>query len=454
MKKSLLYIFFIFSLPLKAEILSIDSCRVLALQYNKERQQATLVTEQAEYVRRSAKAMFLPNFSIQGLGLYDTGKGTQTLDFNSMLSPMLSGLGQMLAGMGATLPDISLPGYDLKYKIGWIYSGNLVMVQPIYMGGRIRSGYAMAKTAVGIARQNERLTDAQVIQQADEAYAKVVKAMELVEVAQRYQMMLTELDRNVESAVRHGLRMPNERMKVQVKMDEVELQLRRAQNGVRLAKMNLCHVIGRPLLDNVEVSAEYPVVADLIDLPTTDISLRPELAILDAQAEMATQQVYLVRAEMLPQVGLLAKYGYLNGIEFNNKTLFEGWNFAGGITVNIPLYHFGEHVNKIKAAKIREEQARLERENKGEMMMLELMQAANNYDEARMEVQLTAKSLEQAEANVKLSKQQYEAGFETLSDYLEAQAQWQQTYETKVDANFRLYLSGVAYLKAAGRLVE
>lgn len=454
MKKSLLYIFFIFSLPLKAGILSIDSCRVLALQYNKERQQATLVTEQAEYVRRSAKAMFLPNFSIQGLGLYDTGKGTQTLDFNSMLSPMLSGLGQMLAGMGATLPDISLPGYDLKYKIGWIYSGNLVMVQPIYMGGRIRSGYAMAKTAVGIARQNERLTDAQVIQQADEAYAKVVKAMELVEVAQRYQMMLTELDRNVESAVRHGLRMPNERMKVQVKMDEVELQLRRAQNGVRLAKMNLCHVIGRPLLDNVEVSAEYPLVADLIDLPTTDISLRPELAILDAQAEMATQQVHLVRAEMLPQVGLLAKYGYLNGIEFNNKTLFEGWNFAGGITVNIPLYHFGEHVNKIKAAKIREEQARLERENKGEMMMLELMQAANNYDEARMEVQLTAKSLEQAEANVKLSKQQYEAGFETLSDYLEAQAQWQQTYETKVDANFRLYLSGVAYLKAAGRLVE
>lgn len=454
MKKSLLYIFFIFSLPLKAEILSIDSCRVLALQYNKERQQAALVTEQAEYVRRSAKAMFLPNFSIQGLGLYDTGKGTQTLDFNSMLSPMLSGLGQMLAGMGATLPDISLPGYDLKYKIGWIYSGNIVMVQPIYMGGRIRSGYAMAKTAVGIARQNERLTDAQVIQQADEAYAKVVKAMELVEVAQRYQMMLTELDRNVESAVRHGLRMPNERMKVQVKMDEVELQLRRAQNGVRLAKMNLCHVIGRPLLDNVEVSAEYPVVADLIDLPTTDISLRPELAILDAQAEMATQQVHLVRAEMLPQVGLLAKYGYLNGIEFNNKTLFEGWNFAGGITVNIPLYHFGEHVNKIKAAKIREEQARLERENKGEMMMLELMQAANNYDEARMEVQLTAKSLEQAEANVKLSKQQYEAGFETLSDYLEAQAQWQQTYETKVDANFRLYLSGVAYLKAAGRLVE
>ena len=35
-----------------------------------------------------------------------------------------------------------------------------------------------------------------------------------------------------------------------------------------------------------------------------------------------------------------------------------------------------------------------------------------------------------------------------------AQAQWQQANETNVDASYRLYLASVAYLKAAGRLVE
>jgi outer membrane protein TolC len=35
---------------------------------------------------------------------------------------------------------------------------------------------------------------------------------------------------------------------------------------------------------------------------------------------------------------------------------------------------------------------------------------------------------------------------------LEAQALWQQAYETKVDARFQLYLNYVAYLKAAGTL--
>ena len=65
-----------------------------------------------------------------------------------------------------------------------------------------------------------------------------------------------------------------------------------------------------------------------------------------------------------------------------------------------------------------------------EQMMLELTQAANNLDEARLESELSDRSLLQAEENMKVSKSQYEVGLETLSDYLEAQALWQQAYET------------------------
>ena len=39
------------------------------------------------------------------------------------------------------------------------------------------------------------------------------------------------------------------------------------------------------------------------------------------------------------------------------------------------------------------------------------------------------------------SRSQYDVGLETLSDHLEAQAMWQQAYETHVDARFRLYLN-------------
>ena len=83
-------------------------------------------------------------------------------------------------------------------------------------------------------------------------------------------------------------------------------------------------------------------------------------------------------------------------------------------------------------------------------MLLELTQAANNLDEAKLESELADRSLWQAEENRRVSKSQYEVGLETLSDHLEAQALWQQAYETQVDARFQLYLNYVAYLKAAG----
>lgn len=93
-------------------------------------------------------------------------------------------------------------------------------------------------------------------------------------------------------------------------------------------------------------------------------------------------------------------------------------------------------MNKVRSAKVKLEQTRLEQENANEKMLLELTQATNNLDEARLECELSERSLEQAEENMKVSGKQYEVGLETLSDYLEAQVMWQQAYQTKVDAHF------------------
>ncbi len=119
-----------------------------------------------------------------------------------------------------------------------------------------------------------------------------------------------------------------------------------------------------------------------------------------------------------------------------------------------PLFHFGERANKVKSAKAKLEQTRLEQENASEKMLLELMQAANNLDEARLETELSDRSLEQAEENMKVSGKQYEVGLETLSDYLEAQMLWQQAYQTRVDAHFQLYVNYIAYLKAGGNCIR
>lgn len=443
----------------QTDTLTIERCRELALKHNKELKSADLLLDRTRHIKKSTRAMFFPDISLNGFAAYSNGSGAFGLD----LTPMLGMAGAVIDGLHGSgtsaylaqkYGDLLPKQLDIEYETGWLYGGNIMLKQPIFMGGKIVAGYRMSKLAVMMGRQNRVKTEAEVIEKADHAYATLVKANELKQVAMKYRELLLELDRNVESAVKHGMRLQNDRMKVQVKLNEAELQILRAENGIRLATMNLCHIIGCPLTDTPIVCNRYPVVDDAHMLLSDDVSMRPEYALLDYQVQMASQQEKVVRSEMLPQVALLATYGYANGIKIMDQHLLDSWNFAGGVTLSVPLFHFGERYHKLKAAKLQREQAQIERNDKIEMMRLELAQSANNLDEAHMECELAEKSLAQAELNMQLSNKQYLAGTETLSEHLEAQLLWQQAYQTRIDANFRHYLSSVGYLKAAGRLVS
>jgi outer membrane protein TolC len=173
---------------------------------------------------------------------------------------------------------------------------------------------------------------------------------------------------------------------------------------------------------------------------------------LDEQVTIARQQVKLDRSALLPQVGVRGAFDYLHGLEVNDRNLIDKSGVSVLLNVKVPIYHFGERSRKVQASKAKLEQTRLQQQNLTEQMQLELAQAANNLDEARLEADLAGKSLQQAEENMHVSRSQYDAGLETLSDHLEAQALWQQAYATQVNAKFQLYLSGVAYRKAAGEL--
>lgn len=442
-----------------AQTLTIEQCRDMALQHNKDLESANMNVTKAEYTRKSTHSLFLPDFSLNGFASYSTGGGTLSYDLSPALSlggSMLTDiLGEQMAAQLMQKYGSSIPkSLDLDYKLGFIWGGNVMLKQPLFMGGRITAGYKMSKLAVQLYKQNRRKSEAEVIEKADEAYAMLVKANELKTVAEKYQTLLQELDRNVESAVRNGMRLENDRMKVQVKLNEVQLQLRKAENGIRLAKMNLCHVIGQPLTTDILVSIDYPRVSDANALAQADITQRPEYQMLDLSSQISAQKVKTARADILPQLALLASYGYLNGVKVMQSKLMNSGSFTGGVTLKIPLDVFGKQTNKMRAAKIEAQQAQLDRDNKAEMMQLEAAQSANNLDEANLECELAEKTLSQAETSMNLSKRYYDAGTETLSNYLESQATWQKAYETRVNAYFQRYLSSVSYLKACGQLVS
>ena len=430
------------------EYLTLSQCREMALEQNKQLAASVQQIEYARHTASSYKANFFPDFKLNGTGLYSTSKGNFPIQGGNL--PVF-----VPSANGAPTPNggfAYFPGVDLNYKVGWAYMGGVSVQQPLYMGGKIRSAYKIANLGKEMAFLNKTLTETEVLMSTDRAYAMLIKAQEMQKVTQAYYKTLEELMKNVESAFRHGLKLRNDVLKVQVKLNEAEINKRKAENALRLASMNLCHYIGKPLTSTLTVSDEYPSVELSKKLNTHDISSRPEYNILNKQVEINRQQVKLTRSEMLPQIGVQGSYNYINGLDVNGQKFLDGGSFTALLNVSIPLFHFGERKHKVNAAKAKLQQSLLEQADKNELMLLEVTQAANNLEEAKLECDLADISLEQAEENQRVSAEQFKQGLETLSDHLEAQTLWQQAWQTKVDAHFQLYLEWIAYQKASGTL--
>lgn len=443
-----------------AQSLTLEQCREKALKHNRSLTSAKIKAEQMVFDMRAYKANFFPQVSLVAADFYSTVGGDFTISGGRL--PIYNKVSD-----GQYVPDVTVnadgsytmnsyvevPSQTIKWKMKNMFVGGVSLMEPIYAGGKITTAYKMSKLGVGMSQENVRLTTSEVIVKTDEAYYLAVKAKELGDVARSYKSMLEELKRNVEAAFRYGMSTRNDVMKVQVKLNEAELSVQKADNAYRLALMNLCHIIGLPLDSevNVEYSSDILHGNDLSHgVPDNAISSRPEYSILHNKAELAHQNIRLVKSEHLPNVMLGAAYTYANGGEISASRLINNSSATFNIAVKVPIDIFGGAANKVRSANASYQIAQLEQQEMTEQMLLELTQCRNNMEESVTEVRICETALEQATENVRLSKQQYEVGLETLSDYLETQALWQQCSANLVNARCQLALSRTKLLKASG----
>ena len=443
------------------QVMTLEKCRALALENNKAAAIAAHNSEIADFTQKSYRTNYLPKLSASGNYLYSNITMNKTLSGNYLPTFVPDpATGQLVPNILTMGPDGNpifkeyayFPDMDISLKLSGTWMVGLRAEQPIYMGGKITSAYKMSQIGSEIANLNQALTHVEIIVKTDEAYWTCVQTNELVKLALSYRKVVTELLRNVQDAQEVGLKHRNDVLKVQVKVNEAELQLRQAENGLTLSRKNLCRIIGLPLDSEINLPESFDEPSLINSDRSAIYTDRPEYAMLEKQIALKEQQVKLVQSDYLPKVGVMANYGYLNGVMLNGDKLFHRASFIAIASVNIPLFQWGEGRNKIRAAQAERDVIQLQRDDIGGQMALELARALDKCDESDLEVQLTARSLEQAQENMKVSGDQYEAGMETLADYLEAQTVWQRAWMEHINAKARQRFHQTYYLKAAGQL--
>ncbi len=450
--------------------LNLQQCREMAMESSKKMAIAGQKKAKVTFDKKAYRANFFPkvsgigmyaymqkdfSFSIKGgyLPTYIQGNNGQWIP-NLLLNPetgqpVVGSDGKYIFNQYAYMPDIALSlGLDHAYTVGGI------LEQPVYMGGKVRAAYRMASVGVEMAELNLKYNRAEVLAETDQAYWQYVRLQETVLSALKYKEAVEELLRNLSDACRTGMALQNDVLKARVKLNEAELMLQKARNGQTLSRMNLCRLIGVGLHTAIQVNDTLgeTILPDLWE-GEQDISKRPEYGLLDKEVELKERQMEVTRSDFLPRLGVSVSYGYTDGIAVGGES--EGMaSFMALASLKVPVFHWSEGRNKIKALKAEREISELTREDAVQMMQLEVAKARFGVEDALTRVKLTRKSLQQAEENLTVSRNRYEVGMETLTNYMEAQAQWQKAWNDWIDAKAELKLSETRYLKATGRLGE
>lgn len=449
-----------------APTLTLSQCRTIALDSSLTIENAQLKFQKQEYDRKAMFTNFLPKFT--GYAYYLWTNNTLAYDFAGAMLPIYKTVG------GSLVPDVMLdaagnvvynngvpvfnqyavvPETRLEIDPKNTFMSGIMVTQPVFMGGKIVAGYKMSKIGSEIASLNIRKNQAEVITSVDEAYWTYVRTLKLRDAAYSYSRAVDSVWKTVQDAVDVGMATSNDLLKVKVQINNARLMCSKADNGARLAMMNLCHTMGVPIESSLNVVTEGFDVTDVSysDLEG-DVENRPEYKMLDRNAELKSKAVKVARADFLPQLGAMASYGYARGLIFNNEPLLNNHGFSFMATLKIPIFAWGEGVYKVRSAKKEWQMAENEAEQMQELMRLEMTKNRLDLTDAQLQADMARTSVEDADINLKTATDRYQTGMGTINDVLEAQTMRYKAESDYIEAVSGCRLAYTRYLKSVGRL--
>ena len=474
-------------------VLSLDSCRAMALCNNKQLNIAKLKKDVARDTRKAVRTKYLPHVDVVGgyefmsreiSILNDRQKGalgslgtTAAGRIGNTVSSVIS----EMAGQGVISPQTAEALGNIAGKLGSgiqeagnsigktisdafrtdtrnMFGASVMLTQPLYMGGSITAANKMAEIGERLAENDLAGRRQNTVYDVDNAYWTVVSLKHKQKLAESYLALVRKLSSDVGKMIKEGVATRADGLRVDVKVNEAEMQLTQVGNGLSLARMLLCQLCGLPADSGVVLEDEDKEdVASEVESGPVDaeaaIGNRAELKMLENTVDMSRQATKLVRAAYLPQVALTGGYLITNPSLYNGfERKFSGvWNV--GVVVRIPVWNWFEGTYKIRASKTATSIAQLELDDAREKVELQVSQSSFKVAEAGKKLAMAKKNTERADENLRCANLGFKEGVMDVADVMAAQTAWLQARSQKIDADIEVKLTQTNLKKVLGETI-
>lgn len=273
-----------------ATILSLDSCRALAMSNNKQLRMADSKQKAAYYERKAAFTKYFPRVNAMGAYMHTSKEISLLSDeqkgiLNNLgttigaVAPALSGMSETLNGVGGSLVDALHTDTRNMGAVG------VLLTQPIYMGGKISAYNRITRYAEQAAAKQHDLSLQDVIVEVDEAYWQIVSLQSKKQLAESYLQLVQKLDSDVQQMIAEGVATKADGLSVKVKVNEAKVTLIQVDNGLSISRMLLCQICGLDMNTPVTLADEQNTDKQIDPTPATGdvqtaFAQRPELNML------------------------------------------------------------------------------------------------------------------------------------------------------------------------------
>lgn len=372
----------------------LEQYRQKALEYNHDLKAAQKNIQASIDLESSAKADFAPKLS--------AGANFQYLGNPMEISKDIPSLGK-----------INISGQHLNY------GASATLMQPIYTGGRLVESLRMAELNRSMSQSEEQLVRSAVCYQTDMQYWSTVARAEMVSIAREMCASTESLVRTIRERVEAGLVDPQQLLMAEVKMNEAQYQLLRAESDFATGRMALNSLLGVALENPTAVDSLVPMVSDAASLINATKE-RPEVAIARDNIGMAESSLKLSDSKYKPQFFAGADGNY-SSPGYNFKPNIDP-NYALYAKISIPILEWGKRKSDKRAASQRVGMANDRLNKTYDAVELERQSAWVSLNKSIAQVDLSRSSLEKAFENERQAMERYSEGKISVLEVIDSQS--------------------------------
>lgn len=386
---------------------ALDKCIEMALKNNTEVKNARLEVEVADEDRKYAFTQIFPQINAMGAGFV----GAKDLMRGQMEVPQMGAMPLSMIKKGVV--------------------ATLTALQPLYMGGQVINANKMADLQREVRHLEFEMTEKDVIQNVHDYYWHLVALRGNIATLEAAEKQLNEVYGLTKKFVDAGVTTRNDLLRVELKKQETASQRLKLDNGIEVVRLLLAQLCGADMM-TFDIEAQNILTPPKPEtfFVQTDQALgnREEIEMTKKVVDLNALQVKMERGKNLPTVAVGAAGLYYNMMEDNQG------NLVGLATVSVPISSWWSGNHKIRKAKLALEQSRNKLRDTKNKLTIEIITSWNALEEAYAQIEIARQSVEQANENLRLSRDQYNAGTMDMTELLDAVTLHTQSHATLTSA--------------------